>query len=238
MSGYDSGSQPLRTGNLQEEDTNFYKVLNVLGKRAKSQGSKDYLKQLRGLVKEALERNEVNLVLVTGQEKVTLPPERVLKDWLYGYYWHSDEEKRASLEAWKAWPVFHKYVFLSTITTSFEPMPPRGTPCVGSCENQSSEEAREKGPALVLVPNRIETAPKPTGREARGEYACHEYGDARRLEKAIVFLDSFHGEEIPFRGPVLPLWRWSNRALTHTCVQTLRSRGPSCARRKRPASAG
>lgn len=105
----------LRHLYLQNEPTNFHRLLRLVLDKAATNEARELVKGYGRFVRDALKRSSISLNVGTGDQTIPVPPERILDDWLNGYYWHSDDDKRRRLDEWARWPPIHKYVFISTL---------------------------------------------------------------------------------------------------------------------------
>ena len=83
---------------LNDEPSNFRRVVNILTKHTKHDALRVYLGQLRDRWKGALFRSAMFLHLDDG----VVDAERILDVWLNAHYFHGDQEKEQALEALKA----------------------------------------------------------------------------------------------------------------------------------------
>ena len=86
--------QRLRFFVLQEERTSFEKVVSIVGRHLNDIRLRELMKDQRLLFRNDPGRL-TSRVVVNG---VVITSEETLKDWMYGYEYHGDDERRGRLE--------------------------------------------------------------------------------------------------------------------------------------------
>lgn len=78
------------------EEINFFKVCDILENAIKDAKLVGNIKKTREIYQEILDKSPC--VLVEGDKTVT--PHEIIRRWMYGFYHHTNEKKRAKIKAW------------------------------------------------------------------------------------------------------------------------------------------
>jgi hypothetical protein len=95
----------------QKEITNFNKVCKLLIDSLEDNSIKELVKNTRAVYQEILKMSPINLV----KNGKSYSPEEIVNFWLYGFYLHTEDEKRKEIENWNIGIGFTKTQFISTI---------------------------------------------------------------------------------------------------------------------------
>ena len=97
---------------LEKDGTKFTDICDIVINNAPNDTVKTTAVGWRGLY-DGLMNNVPPIHITTGE---TLHKnEKILSDWIYGYYIHEDEDKAQSLESTGILLTMHKYMFVNTI---------------------------------------------------------------------------------------------------------------------------
>ena len=95
---------------LTSEDTNFYRVCNEIYKIG-DQKTRERVAKCRKLYKASLNKPSIGISIGKKGQK----PDKIIDDWLHGYYFHEEQEKRNVIAGLHAARFIHKAIFITTI---------------------------------------------------------------------------------------------------------------------------
>ncbi len=99
---------------LKDENSNFYKVCNILGKKL----DHSYFRNLIQDQRDAYSGKKMQTMIRVWSDDVLLNSEEVLQDWLNSFEYHRDKEKRTFIESLHAMLPLDasKVIFLSLLS--------------------------------------------------------------------------------------------------------------------------
>ncbi|MCL4339157.1 hypothetical protein M1271_05705 [Patescibacteria group bacterium] len=93
------------------EKINFPKISEILERYITNTQIKDNIRKTREVYQNTLDRSPMSLI----ENEIAVPPKEILRRWMYGFYHHTDEEKRQKIEAWGFAVGLTKTQFISTL---------------------------------------------------------------------------------------------------------------------------
>jgi len=97
---------------LPKEKTNFSRICNILLQCTDDQKIKENIEKCRKKYKFTLKNSSVGFAVNNDRQE----PDKIIDDWLHGYYFHEDEGKKKVIENLHITQLLHKTIFLNTIT--------------------------------------------------------------------------------------------------------------------------
>lgn len=104
----------------KKQPANFLHICNLLEKSLKDEESKKSMRSYRKIYNEILNKNKLIGIHEDGKEK---RPDRILEEWIMGYYRHDDKEYRSNIQRWELLGGgMYKFMFINVLINLLNPI--------------------------------------------------------------------------------------------------------------------
>lgn len=97
---------------MKKDGTNFFRIYNLLYKNTNDAEVKRNIEKCREIYTKILSR-PTSIGIYINKELQNV--DRIIEDWLYGYYFHEDDERDEKMKSIKLGQLFHKASFVTSI---------------------------------------------------------------------------------------------------------------------------
>jgi len=97
---------------MKKECTNFFRICNLLDKNTLDINTRNNIEKCKEIYEKILNR-PTSIGIYINKEIQNV--EKIIDDWLYGYYFHEDEKRDEKLKSIRLGILFHKASFVNSI---------------------------------------------------------------------------------------------------------------------------
>ncbi len=97
---------------MKKDSTNFFRIYNLIYKNSNDTEIKRNIEKCREIYKKILSR-PTSIGIYINKELQNV--EEIIDDWLYGYYFHEDDERDEKMKSIKLGQLFHKASFVTSV---------------------------------------------------------------------------------------------------------------------------
>ncbi|QQS60819.1 MAG: hypothetical protein IPN70_02915 [Candidatus Moraniibacteriota bacterium] len=97
---------------MKKDSTNFFRIYNLIYKNTDDIAIKNNIEKCREIYAKILSR-PTSIGIYINKELQNV--EKIIDDWLYGYYFHEDDEREEKMQAIMIGQLFHRASFVTSI---------------------------------------------------------------------------------------------------------------------------